>query len=280
MPDAGQPIIHPGVDTSGAPRPRRRRTSAQPPVTSWWATRFLAAIEAVAGPGRLARGLEYARRGRVDELIVEPGHASAMVQGSRPTPYRAALRLAAFDEAAWARIIARLCGSADAAASLAAGAFPDGAGELFPDPGERVAGACTCPDATRPCKHAAALVYTLASRFDKDPSVLFTLRGRPREQLLADLRVARRRAAARVGFAHAEAVPSSGSSLDLGEDLPVDPGRFWSPPAEIDAPPAASDDMAKRLGMPPRALGGVELKMELALAYRVLSERARKLLTP
>jgi uncharacterized Zn finger protein len=277
MPDAGEPIIHPGVDTSGAPPPRRRRARAGPPVTTWWAARFVAAIEEAAGRGRLARGLEYARRGRVDELAVEPGHASAQVQGSRPTPYRVALRLAPFDDPAWARLIARLGVSASASASLAAGLFPEGVEEVFPGPDERVATACTCPDATRPCKHAAALVYAVAARFDKDPFVLFALRGRPREQLLGDLRVARRRA---VGSAHAEAVPSSGSSLGSGENLPADPARYWSS-AEVDVPTAAEPgDTLKRLGLPPRALGGVELKMELALAYRLLAERAGKVLKP
>ena len=274
MPDAGEPIIHPGVDTSGAPPPRRRRPRAGPPVTTWWANRFVAAIEVVAGPGRLARGLEYARRGRVEELTIEPGHASALVQGSRPTPYRAALRLAAFDEAAWARLVGRLGASASGAAALAAGAFPEGIEELFPGLDERVAAACTCPDATRPCKHAAALVYTLAGRFDKDPFVLFALRGRGREQLLSELRVARRRAGGRGGFAHAAAVPSSGSSLDLTKD----PADFWAGSA-VELPVGGEQgDTLKRLGMPARALGGVELKMELALAYQLLAERARKAL--
>ena len=290
------PIIHPGVDTSGKPPPRRRRARSEPPASSWWANRFLQSVEATAGPGRLSRGLEYARRGRVDELAVEPGHASALVQGSRPTPYRVALRLAAFDDALWARALAHLGAEAAPAAALAAGTFPEGAEDafaragvaLFPGSDERVAAACTCPDATRPCKHAAALVYTLASRFDKDPFVLFALRGRSREQLLAELRIARKRAAGRhLPAAPAEAVPcpggpyqrpgrppdASGSSLGLT----TDPARFWASPAiQQDGAALPADDTLKRLGLPPRALGGVELKMELALAYRLLAERAGK----
>jgi uncharacterized Zn finger protein len=296
MPDAGQPVIHPGVDTSGTPPPRRRRARAEPLATTWWATRFLASIEAAAGRGRLSRGLEYARGGRVDELAVEPGHASAQVQGSRPTPYRVALRLAHFDDAIWARAIARLGAGAGATAALASGALPEHVDDafavagvsLFPSHDERVATACTCPDATRPCKHAAALIYALAARFDRDPFLLFSLRGKGREELLADLRVARKRSAARAGAPvvvaptpaqAAASTPASRLAAALAADLPADPARFWSaPPRDDPPPPAGPDDTLKRLGLPPRALGGAELKMELALAYRLLADRARKAL--
>jgi uncharacterized Zn finger protein len=287
MPDGGQPVIHPGVDTSGAPRPRRRRARAEPPASTWWATRFLASIEAAAGRGRLSRGLEYARGGRVDELAVEPGHASAQVQGSRPTPYRVALRLAHFDDAIWARAIAGLGAGAGATAALAAGMLPEDAEDafagasLFPSQEERVATACTCPDATRPCKHAAALIYALAARFDRDPFILFSLRGKGREELLGELRVARKRAAARGGapVLAGPAAPSDRLVAALAAELPADPASFWSDPPRDEPPPGGGpDDTLKRLGLPPRVLGGAELKMELALAYRLLADRARKAL--
>ena len=36
---------------------------------------------------------------------------------------------------------------------------------------------CSCPDWAEPCKHAAALVYLVANELDRDPFVLFLLRG-------------------------------------------------------------------------------------------------------
>src|ERR1043165_516852 len=51
---------------------------------------------------------------------------------------------------------------------------------------------CSCPDWGYPCKHAAALCYAIAATIDADPFVLFALRGRSREEVLAQLRARRR----------------------------------------------------------------------------------------
>jgi uncharacterized Zn finger protein len=269
------------------------KRSREPIATTWWAERWLRTVAPAAGHARLARGLSYARAGRVDELTVEPGRISASVQGSRPTPYRVDLRLPPFDDGVWASAIARMGAQAGTAAALVAGVMPETAEaafaavgvNLFPSPGERVAAACTCPDWDRPCKHAAAVCYAVASRLDRDPFVLFALRGRGREELLAELRAARKRAAARDGD---DAPPADAAATHgLAEELAPSVGRFWSlgPGAAAAAPrdraPAADPTGVGlgRLGLPPRALGGVELKMELALAYRLLGERARQALS-
>ncbi len=47
---------------------------------------------------------------------------------------------------------------------------------------------CTCPDKANPCKHIAAVYYQLGDRFSEDPFLIFQLRGRTREQILASLR--------------------------------------------------------------------------------------------
>jgi uncharacterized Zn finger protein len=268
--------------------PRRARA---PLVTTRWGEGWLAALARGAGRGRLARGLSYARSGRVDELVVEPGRITATVQGSRPTPYRVDVRLPAFDDALWARAIARLGAGAAATAELVAGALPESAEaafaaegvSLFPGPGERVAAACTCPDWDRPCKHAAAVCYVFGFRFDRDPFALFALRGRGRDELLTALRAARRRAAP--DDQPRSAAEDGAAAGGLAEELSPALGRFWSlgprsEAAETARTPAAdaAGEGLRRLGLPPRALGGVELKMELALAYRVLGERARRVL--
>src|SRR3954468_23682283 len=70
----------------------------------WWSRRFVDILEGVCPPGRLARGRSYARKGQVMDFAVTPGRVIARVQGSRETPYRVAIGVAAFDDAAWARI--------------------------------------------------------------------------------------------------------------------------------------------------------------------------------
>ena len=46
---------------------------------------------------------------------------------------------------------------------------------------------CSCPDWGDPCKHVAGLCYLLASELDRDPFLLFELRGLSREQLHGEL---------------------------------------------------------------------------------------------
>src|SRR5262245_7200270 len=108
--------------------PRRTR---EPPATTPWAARWLASVERASGRGRLSRGLGYARTGRVDELAVEPGRITAVVQGSRPTPYRVDVRLPTFDDAVWARALARMGAQAGTTAALVAGTLPDAAEAAF-----------------------------------------------------------------------------------------------------------------------------------------------------
>ena len=43
---------------------------------------------------------------------------------------------------------------------------------------------CSCPDWSNPCKHIAAVYYLLGEEFDRDPFLIFKLRGMSREELL------------------------------------------------------------------------------------------------
>ncbi|HEU4618687.1 MAG TPA: SWIM zinc finger family protein, partial [Gammaproteobacteria bacterium] len=52
---------------------------------------------------------------------------------------------------------------------------------------------CSCPDDANPCKHVAAVHFVLGEAFDRDPFLLFELRGRSRAQVLETLRAARAR---------------------------------------------------------------------------------------
>jgi SNF2 family DNA or RNA helicase len=55
---------------------------------SWWASRWIAALERLVDSGRLSRGRSYARSGQVLNLDIRPGRVNSRVQGSSATPYR------------------------------------------------------------------------------------------------------------------------------------------------------------------------------------------------
>jgi uncharacterized Zn finger protein len=167
---------------------------------TWWGQRWIAALEALgaAYANRLPRGRTYARKGSVTELTVAPGLVTALVSGSRPTPYRVSLRLPIFTDDQWTAASQALARQLRHAAVLLDGRMPEDIDEtldsvglsLFPGARE-LSTTCSCPDVANPCKHVAAVHYLLAQTFDADPFLLPTLRGRDRSALLAALRAAR-----------------------------------------------------------------------------------------
>ena len=260
---------------SRRPRPRRRRrpTRAIPTdqgvasrsrrgafVESWWAERWIAALERLITPLRLARGRAYARAGQVLSLQERSGTVLAQVQGSRRQPYRVTIGLAPLAGGAWERVIAALARRPDLAASLLAGEMPRGIDEvfgqarpsLFPTKLAHLRLACTCPDEAAVCKHIAATCYLLGEQLDENPFLLFRLRGRGQDELLEGLRrqVGAGSGADAEGSApFTEVDPERESAADTTS---LDPAGFWSaaePPPRIDLPSERPDlSLLRRLG--------------------------------
>jgi uncharacterized Zn finger protein len=203
---------------------------------SWWSGRFIAVLESIIVGGRLQRGRNYARRGQVISLDVEPGMVSALVQGSRFQPYRVRVGLTAFGKPEWARLERALAESAWYSAKLLAGEMPEDIEEvfghlglaLFPASSAELAMECSCPDWQVPCKHIAAVFYLLAEAFDGDPFAILAWRGREREELLANLHALRAASSAAAGSpagpdSVANARPGAGPAPAAGPDSVAGP---------------------------------------------------------
>ena len=163
-------------------------------VKNWWAGRWLKAMEQVMDPGRLQRGRRYARQGQVLSLEESRGQVTAKVQGSRRTPYRITIELKPLPDTGWEKVIEALAERPLFAAQLLAGEMPLEIEEAFTAvnvslfPGrQELEQDCNCPDWAPVCKHLAAVHYILAERFDEDPFLLFRLRGKTQEEILASL---------------------------------------------------------------------------------------------
>lgn len=98
---------------------------------TWWAGRWIAALERLVDSGRLSRGRSYARSGQVVELEVGPGGVEAQVQGSRKKPYRVRIRFQALTDAEWDRVIDAIAEQAIYAAKLLAGEMPADIEDVF-----------------------------------------------------------------------------------------------------------------------------------------------------
>lgn len=162
----------------------------------WWSKRFLEALNRMGMDNRLARGRTYARKGQVMRLTVKDGTVEAAVQGSSSRPYTITISLKQWDTKGWSSVITHIADQALYSAQMLAGEMPheiegivDKAGfSLFPKNGTDLRTTCSCPDYANPCKHIAAVYYILAERFDKDPFLIFEMRGKNKEELLAALR--------------------------------------------------------------------------------------------
>jgi uncharacterized Zn finger protein len=173
---------------------------------TWWGARWVEALDRLGASfqKRLARGKTYARTGRTHDFVAFAGGATARVTGSAASPYVVRITLAKLDDALWTRAIAAMSSEARFAAELLAGAMPraiddafrTAGASLFPTREDDLVTECSCPDWANPCKHVAATLYVLGDAIDKDPFLLFELRGRTRDEVLAVLRKSKVRAAA------------------------------------------------------------------------------------
>ena len=241
--------------------------------TTWWGRRWTETLDGFDVEGRIARGRAYARKGQVLAIDVEPGRVRASVQGSRPKPYAVTIRLGVYDAGDWARaadvlsqrpfFAARLL--ADALPPELEAAFADAGVALFPQRDADLETDCSCPDWSSPCKHVAAVFCLLAEEFDRDPFLLFRLRGISREALLARVVGAPTEATAGPALApEALPVPLAVEGFWQGGPLP-DVGDARTPPV-----PAA---LPRRLGAFPFWRGAAPLLETLEVLYPLAARR-------
>jgi uncharacterized Zn finger protein len=188
--------------------------------TQWWAKRWIEVLERLSIGSRLQRGRRYARAGQVLDVTIRAGKVTAKVQGSRAAPYAVTIEVATLDAAAWRKVAEHIAGEARFSARLLAGEMPHEIEEafaaagtsLFPTDLKQLQTECSCPDWSNPCKHIAATYYLIGEEFDRDPFLLFTLRGGTKAAVLAELH---------------EPVPDALAIAPEAVPLAADSALFW-----------------------------------------------------
>lgn len=214
-----------------------------PMAQSWWAVRFLEGT-ADGDPGRLSRGRTYARNGSVGQITVSPDLAtvSAEVEGSRRGAYYVSIAFQSVSDQQWEHVLSDLAQDPEAAAALLDAHMPDGMEEIFarhgvamfPDSLDDLDLWCTCPDRGHPCKHAAAVLYSVARIFDEDPAALLTWLGRTEDEVLQALDLPGDSAGGQAGELDVDLTP-------LAEHV----DDFWAPAEPVPmAPPRPFDPVA------------------------------------
>ena len=176
--------------------PGIRSQAARSGERSWWAKRWLAAIESMRLGGRLGRGRNYALSGQVTEMRIEGPEVSAAVVGTRADPYSVSISFRIPDDDTRRRIVGKIRAEpmlvarllADDLPSEVEGFFREEGLDLFPGgrlaPGRYdVTTKCSCPDYANPCKHVTAVLLLLGEEVERRPLALLELRGIAEEDL-------------------------------------------------------------------------------------------------
>ncbi len=224
---------------------------------TWWSKRWVKVLESFGWSSRLERGRRYARSGQVLDFVLLPGKVTARVQGSMAEPYRVIIEIKPLIDKEWKDVLKEMSGKAIFAAKLLAGEMPQNIEEafdaasisLFPESSKDIKTDCSCPDSANPCKHIAAVYYILAEEFDRDPFMLFLLRGRTKDDITASLRKMRTADTDSVSEVH-----PSGEVLEKREE-PLSVDNFWAGEGLESfsvnvSPPDVSAAIIKRLGTP------------------------------
>ena len=152
-------------------------------ATTFWGEAWCKNLEAYSDySNRLPRGRTYVRNGSVIDLQIEVGRVRALVSGSEI--YEVDIEIKPLAKKRWTDIKGRCAGRIDSLIELLRGSISKGVMEivtrkgegLFPSPRE-ISLKCSCPDWATMCKHVAATLYGVGARLDREPELLFTLRG-------------------------------------------------------------------------------------------------------
>jgi uncharacterized Zn finger protein len=252
----------------------------------WWAQRWIDHLESFGRMPRLARARNYAREGNVVSLEFAGAKVVARVQGTAPDPYKVSLFLDQFDDEQWQYVTESMSQQALFSAKLLAGEMPQTIEDvftanglsLFPLTKFDIHSKCSCPDKANPCKHIGAVYYLLGDRFSDDPFVLFQLRGRTKDQVIAALRQMR----------NADQPDASPNPEPTIQPQAIAPHRVWAYDAQLEsslvviAPTLGSETVLDTLGPLPLKIdgaGGVAnvsqaLTEELRGIYTQVSQQA------
>lgn len=244
---------------------------------TWWAKRWIAVLESFQIGARLSRGRSYARSGQVLSIDISQGAVKAKVQGSSSRPYSITIKMKTIPDADWKKLATALSAQAIFAAKLLAGempqeieqAFTDAGLSLFPEKLGDLETDCSCPDWSNPCKHIAAAYYLLGEEFDRDPFLLFKLRGMEREAFIKLL-----------GAATPTTKQAEAAMPELPpEPLPAEAAVFWQAGVlpeefygEVRTPPVNAA-LLKRLGKFPFWRGAEDLAEALEPLYTQASSQ-------
>lgn len=169
---------------------------------TWWGEEFVSALESYIDSGRLQRGKAYRTDNRVLNFNIDGNEINATLRGNinayfgvtKEPRYKVVLKFKKITPKQWQDIIKNISTNAHWLSKLMLNDIPDNIeeafveGSLLPFSYKDVETSCSCPDYSEPCKHIAGIYYRMAEMLDKNPMLLFQLRGLMPEKLHKELK--------------------------------------------------------------------------------------------
>lgn len=254
---------------------------------TWWAKRFLSILDSFGWSKRLTRGRSYARSGQVIEYNIDYGVITSKVQGSRAKPYSINIKVKTLSMKQWSSIIKTMASQARFLAKLLSGEMPHDIEDLFKSTGvplfpsseKDFHAECSCPDWANPCKHIAAVYYVVGEAFDRNPFLIFHLRGVKKDELLEMLRKEISITTAKIRIEEKE----EEKAKEEAKPLNGDPSLFWKINKKIDynfslKKPPINAGILHRLGVPQFWMGSAnEFYKIMESVYKTATESALKI---
>lgn len=152
---------------------------------SWASSQLMEAISRSADSGRLARGREYFRGGKVLSVEFAENVVAGLIHGSQLEPFETSIHLRKLTDRQRDFVYHEMLSDSSHIRSLLSRGAPglDVASVLM-HPGHVNRVHCSCPDKSAVCKHVVALAYSAAEKLDRDASILLKWRGLNAQELL------------------------------------------------------------------------------------------------
>lgn len=276
--------------------PRRVRGGLRVDAKTWppelgpLAAPFAALVDALSTNEMRSEAFnDYALRGQTKQIDFTPGAIEAIVQGRRYRPYTVRLQIETYPADRWDRFISGLDVTPALPAKLLAGEVPvdvivsaEAAGVPLHPGADEVSRTTDSKEGGSFDKHAACALMLTAEAVERDPFLLFVLRGLSREELTERLRQRRAVRTSSTGSAAAYA-PQPLPDAEVAEeplDAGLDAASFYDAGPELrelELPlrrPEIAHPLLRRLGPSPFAEGRFPLVGLLATCYESISHAA------
>jgi SNF2 family DNA or RNA helicase/uncharacterized Zn finger protein len=151
--------------------------------TTLWGKEFIKTIENKTGESRLNRGKTYANTDRIYDVEISKNQVTAKVKGNYSPFYKTFLKFSSFSKLDIGEIIGFIDNNIFVLADIINGKLSNRLLKFINtnkiDVFHGFNMSCNCYDFSGkyPCKHIAALYYALTNQIDKNPFILFSLRG-------------------------------------------------------------------------------------------------------